>query len=115
MKICLVTAFAPSRRGLNEYGFHIARELQPDPLPGDLAGKVLHLLGDPRRQCAMAEQNFLAALRMTMPQIFRQYLRSLHQKSRALEPISRFRRIPAWIPSRSAIFRAAAPRWSAWT
>src|SRR3954464_11403225 len=32
MKICLVTAFPPSKRGLNEYGFHIARELQQDPL-----------------------------------------------------------------------------------
>ena len=32
MKICLVTSFPPSRRGLNEYGFHIARELQRDPL-----------------------------------------------------------------------------------
>src|ERR1041385_6214374 len=32
MKICLVTAFPPSRRGLNEYGFHIARELRRDPL-----------------------------------------------------------------------------------
>ena len=32
MKICLVTAFPPSRRGLNEYGFHIARELLRDPL-----------------------------------------------------------------------------------
>src|SRR5205807_1283738 len=32
MKICLVTAFPPSRRGLKEYGFHIAQELQRDPL-----------------------------------------------------------------------------------
>src|SRR6516164_525734 len=32
MKICLVTAFPPSRRGLNEYGLHIAKELQRDPL-----------------------------------------------------------------------------------
>src|ERR1700761_7081299 len=32
MKICLVTAFPPSRRGLNEYGYHIARELQRDPV-----------------------------------------------------------------------------------
>src|SRR5256885_9120859 len=32
MRICLVSAFPPSRRGLNEYGFHIARELQQDPL-----------------------------------------------------------------------------------
>jgi len=32
MRICLVTAFPPSKRGLNEYGYHIARELQQDPL-----------------------------------------------------------------------------------
>src|ERR1051325_735926 len=32
MKICLVTAFPPSRGGLSEYGFHIARELQQNPL-----------------------------------------------------------------------------------
>jgi hypothetical protein len=32
MKICLVTTFPPSRGGLSEYGFHIARELQKDPL-----------------------------------------------------------------------------------
>src|SRR5512146_2991135 len=32
MRICLVTAFPPSRRGLNEYGYHIARELQRDSL-----------------------------------------------------------------------------------
>lgn len=28
MKMCLVTAFPPSRGGLNEYGFHIAQELR---------------------------------------------------------------------------------------
>src|SRR5438046_1123239 len=32
MKICLVTTFPPSRKGLAEYGFHIARELQRNPL-----------------------------------------------------------------------------------
>src|SRR5512133_3857341 len=32
MKICLVTAFPPSRRLLNEYGFHIAQELKRHPL-----------------------------------------------------------------------------------
>jgi glycosyltransferase involved in cell wall biosynthesis len=79
---------------------------------GDLAGKILALLDSPQRQVEMAEQNFSAALRMTMPQIVRSYLRSftLHQKAKAMEPIARFRRIPTWVPSRSAIFRAAAPR-----
>ncbi len=82
-----------------------------------LAAELHGLLNDPELMREMAEQNFSAALRMTMPQIIRQYLRSfdLHQRARALEPISRFRRIPSWIPSRSAIFRAAAPRWQSWT
>jgi len=31
MKICLVTAFPPSQQGLNEYAFHIARELRQTP------------------------------------------------------------------------------------
>jgi len=31
MKICLVTTFPPSGRQLNEYGYHIARELQRNP------------------------------------------------------------------------------------
>ncbi len=84
--------------------------------PSSLAERLTQLLQDRPLQREMAEQNFSAALRMTMPQIIRQYLRSfdLHKRAKALEPISRFRRIPAWIPSRSAIFRAAAPRWSPW-
>ncbi len=32
MKICLITTFPPSGRQLNEYGFHLARELQRNPL-----------------------------------------------------------------------------------
>ncbi|HZU43903.1 MAG TPA: group 1 glycosyl transferase, partial [Terriglobales bacterium] len=32
MKLCLVTAFPPSRAGLNEYGFHLACELRQDPV-----------------------------------------------------------------------------------
>jgi glycosyltransferase involved in cell wall biosynthesis len=81
-----------------------------------LAESLLALLDDPQRQRDMAEQNFSAALRQTMPLIMRQYLRAfdLQRRARALEPISRFRRLPGWVPSRSAIFRAAAPRWAAW-
>jgi glycosyltransferase involved in cell wall biosynthesis len=81
-----------------------------------LADQVCGLLNSPSMMKEMSEQNFSAALRQTMPQIIRQYLRSfdLHQRARALEPISRFRRLPGWVPSRSAIFRAAAPRWVPW-
>jgi glycosyltransferase involved in cell wall biosynthesis len=40
MKIALVTAFPPSRQGLNEYGFHIADQLRQHP------GLDLTVLGD---------------------------------------------------------------------
>lgn len=40
MKIALVTAFPPSRQGLNEYGFHIAEQLRQQP------GLELTVLGD---------------------------------------------------------------------
>jgi glycosyltransferase involved in cell wall biosynthesis len=81
-----------------------------------LSDQICGLLKSPEMAKEMSEQNFSAALRQTMPQIMRQYLRSfdLHQRARALEPISRFRRLPGWVPSRSAIFRAAAPRWVPW-
>src|SRR5262249_1102487 len=32
MKICFVSGFPPSKVVLNEYGYHVARELQADPL-----------------------------------------------------------------------------------
>jgi glycosyltransferase involved in cell wall biosynthesis len=31
MKIALITAFPPSRQGLNEYGFHVAEQLRQEP------------------------------------------------------------------------------------
>jgi glycosyltransferase involved in cell wall biosynthesis len=75
-----------------------------------------NLISDGSLMREMAEQNFSAALRMTMPQIIRQYLRTFDfkKRQRALEPLARFRRIPGWVPSRSALFRAATPRWAPW-
>src|SRR5579859_5371039 len=32
MKICLVSAFPPSGRQLNEYGWHVATQLEKNPL-----------------------------------------------------------------------------------
>ena len=34
MKICFVSGFPPSKVVLNEYGYHVARELEADPLVG---------------------------------------------------------------------------------
>ena len=74
-----------------------------------LAKEMIWLLENQEEQHEMAEQNFSAALRLTMPQIIRQYVRAFdrHQRARALETVSRFRRIPSWVPSRSAIFSFA--------
>lgn len=82
----------------------------------DLAAKLTGLLLAPEQQREMAEQNFSAALRTTMPQIIRQYLRNfdLDQRARVLGSVSRFRSLPAWLP-RSAMFRGGAARWRAWT
>ena len=81
-----------------------------------LTDRLCNLICDGSLLRGMAEQNFSAALRMTMPQIIRQYLRSFDfkKRQRALEPLARFRRIPGWVPSRSALFRAATPRWAPW-
>jgi len=94
----------------------LAIKFYPVNNKGAMADQIVSLLESAEDQHAMAEQNFSAALRMTMPQIVRQYMRAfdLHQRARALEAVSRFRRIPSWIPSRSAIFRASAPKWTAW-
>ncbi|MGE5206013.1 MAG: glycosyltransferase, partial [Chlamydiota bacterium] len=81
-----------------------------------LAENLIDLLQSPERQRQMAEQNFSAAMRMTMPQIVRQYLRAfdVHQRTRALEPLRRFRRIPAWVSTRSALARAVSARTAPW-
>lgn len=82
-----------------------------------MADSVVELLQNPALQREMGEANFSAALRQTMPMIIRQYLRSFDVQHRhnALRPFSRFRRLPRWVPLRSTIFRATAPRWSPWT
>lgn len=81
-----------------------------------MAEQLVELLQSPERQRQMAEQNFSAAMRMTMPQIVRQYLRAfdVHQRTRALEPLRRFRRIPAWVSARSALARAVSARTAPW-
>ncbi len=83
-----------------------------------LAATIVDLLQSEDQMREMAEQNFSAALRMTMPQVIRQYVRGFdrHQRTRALEALSRFRRIPSWVPSRSALFQAASARsrWGTW-
>lgn len=73
-----------------------------------LAACLTQLLKSSERLRAMAEQNFSSALRMTMPTIVQKYLRhfELEQRLEALRHVSRFNRLPKWLPSRSLLLRA---------
>ncbi|MGC2696464.1 MAG: glycosyltransferase [Candidatus Angelobacter sp.] len=110
----IICSDIPDFREMGESG-GLAIKFYPVGDKAALAKNMIDLLQNEQEQHEMAEQNFSAALRMTMPQIIRQYVRAFdrHQRARALEAASRFRRIPAWVPSRSAIFRAS--RWGSWS
>jgi len=73
----------------------------------DLARCLIELLTNNDRQREMAVQNFATALRMTMPTIVQKYLRhfELEQRTEALRQITRFRRMPGWVPSQSLMLR----------
>src|SRR2546423_7846694 len=78
-----------------------------------LADAMIALLENPERQMEMAIQNFSAALRMSMPEIIRQYLRTfnLQQQLGLLASVSRLRRLPRWLPLRPRLARLAARRF----
>jgi glycosyltransferase involved in cell wall biosynthesis len=78
-----------------------------------LADTMIALLENPERQMEMAIQNFSAALRMSMPEIIRQYLRTfnLQQHLGLLASVSRLRRLPRWLPLRPRLARLAARRF----
>ena len=76
-------------------------------------GKALAaLLSDPDRQTEMGIQNFSAALRMSMPEIIRQYLRTfdLQKCLEALTSVARLRKMPRWVPFRPLLVRMAGRR-----
>jgi glycosyltransferase involved in cell wall biosynthesis len=109
----IICSDVPDFREMGESG-GLAIKFYPIGDKAALARNMIELLENEQEQHDMAEQNFSAALRQTMPQIIRQYVRAFdrHQRARALEAVSRFRRIPGWVPSRSAIYRAS--RWGSW-
>src|SRR6202166_3664442 len=73
----------------------------------DLANCLINFLTNQEKQQAMAVQNFSTALRMTMPTIVLKYLRhfELEQRTEALRQITRSRRVPGWVPSKSLMLR----------
>jgi glycosyltransferase involved in cell wall biosynthesis len=87
--------------------------------PGDahgLADCLYQLLENPEKQYAMAMQNFSAALRMTMPNVVQKYLRhfELEQRVQTLKYVSRVRRLPRWIPSKSLLLRFLTQNSLSW-
>jgi len=68
----------------------------------ELADCLVSLLESPEQQRMMADQNFSAAMRMTMPQIIHQYLRHFdrERRARALRRMTQLRRWPRWVPWR---------------
>src|SRR6202008_3914609 len=78
----------------------------PGDAPG-LADCLFRLLMDSEKQYGMAMRNFSAALRMTMPNVVQKYLRhfELQQRVETLRYVSRVRRLPRWIPSKSLLLR----------
>jgi glycosyltransferase involved in cell wall biosynthesis len=73
----------------------------------DLARSLISLLTDSEKQKVMAVHNFSTALRMTMPTVVQKYLRhfELEQRTETLRQITRFRRLPGWVPSRTLLLR----------
>jgi len=72
-----------------------------------LAQHLIDLLGDRERQEEMAMQNVSAAMRMSMPEIIRQYLRTfeLRQEIDVMVSISALRKLPRWFPLRGMLIR----------
>jgi hypothetical protein len=82
----------------------------------DLADCLIRFLNNPARQEEMAAQNYFTALRMTMPTIVLKYLRhfELDQRADALRQITRFRRLPKWVPSKALMLRLMTRNSSGW-
>ena len=81
-----------------------------------LAEKLLSLLQSPERLTQMAQQNFSAALQMSMPQIIREYIHSfdMQQRLRMLKAFSRLRRTHRWMPTRPWTARQVGRQLRSW-
>ena len=96
------------RRLANEEG--LAIDFFPPGKINELARHLTDLLQNRERQIEMAMQNVSAALRMSMPEIIRQYLRTfeLRRELEQMRSISSLRKIPRWMPMRDLLVRRNA-------
>jgi glycosyltransferase involved in cell wall biosynthesis len=73
----------------------------------ELAQHLTDLLQNRERQVEMALENVSAALRMSMPEIIRQYLKTfeLRQELDRMRSLSSLRKLPHWMPMRNLLVR----------
>lgn len=102
----IVCADLPDFRQMAE-GEEIAIDFYKPGDAEDLASCLVHLLMNPSKQEEMAAQNYFTALRMTMPTIVLKYLRhfEIDQRAEFLRQVTRFRRLPSWVPSKAVLLR----------
>jgi glycosyltransferase involved in cell wall biosynthesis len=77
-----------------------------------LAAHLVDLLQNREQQTEMALRNTSAALRMSMPEIIRQYLRTfeLRQDLETMRSLSWLRKLPRWFPLRQRLMQKKARR-----
>lgn len=97
-------------------GEELALEFYPPGKAQGLADCLYELLQDTQKQQRMAVQNFSAALRMTMPNVVQKYLRhfEVQQRVQTLRSVSRVRKLPRWIPSKSLLLRLMTRNSMGW-
>jgi glycosyltransferase involved in cell wall biosynthesis len=93
------------RRLADEEG--LAIDFFPSGSVRELAQHMTDLLQNRERQVEMALQNVSAALRMSMPEIIRQYIRTfeLRQELEQMRSLSALRKLPRWMPMRNMLVR----------
>jgi glycosyltransferase involved in cell wall biosynthesis len=102
----IITSDIPDfRRLAEEEG--LAIDFFPPGQVSELANCLINLVSNRERQVEMALQNVSAALRMSMPEIIRQYLRSfeLRQELEDMRSLSLLRKLPRWFPLRDNLVR----------
>ncbi len=111
----IICADLPDFRQMAE-GEEIAIDFYKPGNAQDFANCLIDFLNNPEKQQAMAVQNFSTALRMTMPTIVQKYLRHFELEKRAgvLRQVTRFRKLPNWVPSKGPLLKLMTRNTLGW-
>ena len=95
---------------------HMAMEFFPVGDTAGLAAKLRQLLQAPQLMTEMGQQNFAAAMQLTMPEIVREYLRSFDKIRRlnVLQELSKLRQSPSWLRGHESVARKLGQDVQSW-